>query len=194
MSYYDNDYDEEEYGGYGEYGDEEGYGYGGEEYGDDMRSEEEYGDEEGYGEEDEYEGDYETEVGAYGEGGRATMVTPGEGYEGELGALARIAGREAKTKAERFRSVVNAVSRSLQLDDASIQYMLSKTDKLRNIEYVNPVGFIIGYMATRDSTELESNKIKKAIEYSKKSPIENLKVNMTEPDVVRYARLWRSLK
>ena len=100
--------------------------YGIENY--DDQDEDEYGDYQDFIQEDQYdeyqeEGpEYKSEMGAYGEGGRVTMKRTVDQLnellaEGGLSSLAQVIGRDYKTPGERFGGIVDAVCRNLDIEE-----------------------------------------------------------------------------
>lgn len=174
-------------------------------YGDDGYGEEDFGQtaEDIYGEDiaEEFveEQQYEVEMGAYGEGGRvAFKPTAGDMQivlnEGGLQSLSQAVGREYKDPLERFRGVVDAICRNLEIDDAIIVTLVDRSIHLKNIEYLNPVGYIFGYIATNGGRQMDNTEIQNIFKQIPTPRIQNLNVGMTPPDVIRYARFWMNFR
>lgn len=189
--YTDNNYGEDDYGedDYGEddYG-EDDYQYSAEDvYGEDIPQE--------YVEEQQFE----TEMGAFGEGGRVTFKpTAGDMQvtltEGGLISLSQAIGRDIKDPTNRFREIVDAVCRNLQLEEAIIISLVNKVIYLKNIEYINPVGYIFGYIATDGGKSMKKSAIDVIFSEISTPKIQNLNAGMEPPDVIRYARFWMDLR
>lgn len=181
-------------------GDYEGYdeGYGGEEdptgFSDDYTDEPDYIQENEYDEYAEEGPEFQTEMGAYGEGGRVEIKRTIDQFkdllvEGGLSTLTQAIGREYKNPIERFSGTVDAVCRSLGIEEEIIETILLKILSLKNVEYINPVGYIFGYIATDGGREMDNAKIQGIF---RKIDVYNnmLNAGMEQPDVIRYARFW----
>ena len=107
-------------------------------------------------------------------GGHYWKVTP-------EGKPAKIQGPD-----ERFCLAVDAIGRNLDLDQGTIEYLLATSTKLDRIQYKNPAAYILGYLASRP--RLTKDTLAHAIKLLKK--VDDVKA----ADVLRYARLWESLK
>jgi hypothetical protein len=201
MSDYDDDfiYAEESYGfeyeeggGYeGGFVEEEPDPYGDEDFGDSP--DDIYGED--IGEEFVEEPQYETEIGAFGEEGRITLRPTAENMqmvlnEGGLSGLSQVVGREYKSPGERFVGVVDAICKNLEIDEGDIQSMLGKSNRLKNIEYINPVGYIVGYLTTDGGKGIDKVKVDQIFRQIPEPRYKNLNVGIEQPDVIRYARFW----
>ena len=206
----DDDYDfssaEEKYGFENEAGGgEDPYGedpYGEDPYGEDPYGEQIYG-EQIYGEdidsEEEYieKQEFSNEVDsynrvAYNPTGKDMQITISEG--GGLASLAQIMGREYKDPSDRFRGVVDAIARSLEIEEGIIGSLVSKIGKLKNIEYLNPVGYIFGYLATDGGKQMDNAAIQAIFKEIPQPRIQNINAGLEPPDVIRYARYWINLR
>ena len=201
-----DEYDIENYDDYVEYDTENYEGqdfvdeYGIQNYEGQDEDEDEYGDYQDFIQEaqyDEYQEEgpeYKSEMGAYGEGGRVTMKRTVDQLnellaEGGLSSLAQVIGRDYKTPGERFGGIVDAVCRNLDIEEDLIQSMLLKIPSLKNIQYINPVGYIFGYIATNGGSKMDKSKIDDI--FNKLSTYNNVtNAGMEPPDVIRYARFW----
>jgi hypothetical protein len=95
---------------------------------------------------------------------------------------------------ERFSLYVDAAARNLSskfdglLSSEDIVEMIEHVRNIKNVEYKNPVGYILGYIASRGGYSINE----KAVEniFVNVLPVVNNMSRVTEPDVIRYARLW----
>lgn len=71
----------------------------------------------------------------------------------------------------------------------SMNILFKYIPNLKNPEYINPLGYILGYMATNEGKSMEKLQVKKTLDY-----VPRLKnYGFTEPDLIRYSRLWLNL-
>lgn len=106
--------------------------------------------------------------------------------------------RTLMTPLERFRINVDGISRYLKdvvknsLSEQDIDTMLEKADIVEAVEYKNPTGYIMGYLAV---DRKQNNRLTK---YRYDYVIDNIisfveDSSVKEPDIVRYARLWENM-
>ena len=93
---------------------------------------------------------------------------------------------------ERFTVQVDAISRNLihsgiNISDKDIENMIDKINSISSIEYKNPTGFVLGYIASQNGNVLE----KKRLEYVFKAVLPYISdESINKSDIVRYARYW----
>jgi len=190
---YVEDYDIELRNGF-EDGFEEDYSIGGDSLEEDGDYQQDFIQQEEYGEYTEDGPEFQTEMGAYGEGGRVVMKRTIDQFsdllaEGGLSSLRQAIGREYKNPIERFSGTVDAISRNLEIDEAIIESVLLKIISLKNIQYTNPVGYIFGYIATNGGREMDKSSIQDI--FKKLNLYNNITdAGMEPPDLIRYARFW----
>ena len=213
--YGDREYGDREYGeaGDGDRGDEDG-GYGDEGYGEGG-----YGEELGSG--DEAQGGGQVDGGEFGVSftdwdrvGIPGKTSIGKGgikdIETELAKRSR--GLDPK---QHFKVIVDGISRKFMSDGVPIKYKIGKTEYdlneesikkinegaefVENIEYKNPVAFILGYFASNGGKKIEKQNIQYIMEFvtdvkDKKGEVKksaDIQIgNVKPPDVIRYANLW----
>ena len=102
-----------------------------------------------------------------------------------------------QTPRERFMIAIDAISRNLGergiIPDPSnddIVRMLSKVDSLKNVEHINPYGYILGFATVMDG---RGTVTKKSLDKMFKKLPELEDGGMEKPDLVRYSRLWARL-
>jgi len=140
---------------------------------------------------------FETEMGAFGEGGRV-------GPENNIlvgNAPRNYIERNMMTSLEKFTLYVNAIAHNLnnncdevQLNDNDFNTMLSTASKLDNVGHKNPAAYILGYIATRVNKTLDIkyfNVVSKLISKNEKA-IPQIE-NVSKEDIVKYSRLWERL-
>jgi len=98
---------------------------------------------------------------------------------------------------DRFRMYVNAISRRLNnwedvdISDKSIEKMLEKSALLEAVGYKNPNAYIMGFIATGGGLKLSKEKF----DYTIKKVLPHVEDSTVFPqDVIRYARLWETLR
>lgn len=74
----------------------------------------------------------------------------------------------------------------LGLSDSNITSMITKSDMFKQKDYLNPLGYIFGYIATNGGNNMTVPDIKRT--FNLISQIDEGII--TETDIVRYARLW----
>jgi hypothetical protein len=124
-------------------------------------------------------------------------------YKAEAKAFERVGGGLLGTKVdkekkhlqdpiEKFSVTVDAISRNLanyiDLNQKDIDNMIENIGLLKNIEFKNPSGYVLGYLASKGGKKIEKsivqNIFKNALPHTQ---------GITEPDIIRYAKLWLSL-
>lgn len=157
-----------------------------------------------FGDDDDYEytmdtgPKFEAERGAYertGPGGRLNLTLI---QGGNLGELQKKATKELATPEERFQLYVDAISRKLNGDgvydigQADIDAMLDMIPNVQNVRYKNPTAYILGYLASRGGSNMDSKTVKNVLRnIDSHQIVEN---GVTAPDVIRYGRYWMTLK
>jgi hypothetical protein len=156
----------------------------------------------GDNDENEYEdGEFVAEVKAYERVmynvPEAIMAIRGQQMEGKLGKIQEKLNKISLQPKERFTLQVNAIynaltaNGSISLIEGEIDIILNHIEKIPNAEYKNPTAYILGYMASVGSTHsgLDKKNVKNILKnILPKIPNDS---NITEPDVIRYARLWQ---
>jgi ribosomal protein S18 acetylase RimI-like enzyme len=94
------------------------------------------------------------------------------------------------TKRERFffvlREVINDCQEKIERVDKKL--IVEKVKNLDGIQYKNPWGFILGYLASKGGQKLSKLRVKDII--SKVPPDVSKEYGIQPADVVRYARFW----
>jgi hypothetical protein len=96
---------------------------------------------------------------------------------------------------ERFLISVDAISRRMASDhianisESDITNMLTKTGHVQGLRYKNPVGYILGYLASRGGREIKHDTVMNVI--TKVLPKLGDEGGVAPPDVIRYARFWK---
>lgn len=99
---------------------------------------------------------------------------------------------------ENFKIYVNAFSLKyidegkVELSPQDITNMLNYISFLSNPEYKNPIAFILGYIASNGGKGMDKVTFKRADSALKKIVID-ADLNITPPDIIRYAKLWKKL-
>ena len=100
---------------------------------------------------------------------------------------------------DRFKSYVGAISHKMTEDtifDVSIKdrnAMCLKANNLDKIKYLNPTAYIVGYIVTNGSKEIDKKLLKKLLKKSF-TKLNLLTDDSVKPaDVVRYARYWNKI-
>ncbi len=106
-----------------------------------------------------------------------------------------------KDPEEYFTTNINMVSKELNnlnvlnISSYDIENMIGLIPKIKKIEFINPTGYILGYMASNGGGR-EINKrnldiiFKKILPQLKNLNNEIIDVSITKPDVIRYSRYW----
>ena len=106
-----------------------------------------------------------------------------------------IATREVMSPAERLDAMLDIIYRDFEddemvgsvVDQASVETIKDRSKKLPNPQFVNPVGLIIGYIAENEGVDYVFKMLERNYTVV-------LDANVQKPDVIRYLRLWRSIK
>ena len=201
---YDGDYGEGDYGGdYGE-GD---YGEG--DYGEGDYGEGDYGGD--YGGEDSDDDNKEYD---YGDGDIDYDYKEGEpDFVAQFKDKDRIGdniigfwaigpnGKPLRTQTPeaRFRLRVDAISRSINdvcdfdIDNNHINFLLQKSQEIPRIRFKNPTAFILGYLATnRGTAEITKKTLSQTWRCYNLIRGKDKDDSIKQPDIIRYARLWKS--
>lgn len=135
--------------------------------------------------EDEEKDMYAAEVSAF------ERAAPG----GKLAELITITTDEKKlTPRERFYKNVDAISRRINSENVvrvsqhDIDTMLETATNVEDIQYRNPVGYVLGYLASGGGREMNRKKIMEII--NDLLPKLDGDGGVEPPDVIRYARYW----
>jgi hypothetical protein len=98
---------------------------------------------------------------------------------------------------DRFRLYVDATSRNLNnwdgvdISEESIEKMLNSAARLKEVGHKNPTAYVLGFLATGGGHQIS----KKDFDYVNKKVLPHAaEGSVLPPDVVRYARLWETLK
>jgi hypothetical protein len=144
-------------------------------------------DEYDYSDEDEWkdELDFQPEVDVY-----ERVGLPGERLAG-IEKMDDELGREILDPVERFTRQVNAISRNpnIQLSEEDTDILLSKISNISNINYKNPTGYVLGYIATRGGRNLDKKSVTNIFKYI----LPKLQESVEQPDVIRYGRYWQKI-
>lgn len=139
---------------------------------------------------DDPESDYKAEVAAYdrvGPSGKLASLL-------QSGLPHKKGKREAILPRDRFLIGLDAIGRRIGEDNVAsiseqdINIMLEKAATSPNIEYKNPLAFILGYLASKGGQSLKQPTVNSVI----KNILPKLdgEAGVEPPDVVRYARWW----
>lgn len=140
---------------------------------------------------DEPDSDFKAEVTAFdrvGPGGKLASLVSGVLPQ-------KKGGREAVLPRDRFLINLDATARRINSDNITdiseqdINTMLEKAASSSNIEYFNPVAFILGYLASEGGRgQLKQTTVNSVI----KKILPKLKGEggVEPPDIIRYARWW----
>lgn len=115
----------------------------------------------------------------------------------KMDEIAKKLSRVSMSPEERLRIYVDALSRKFNDDgivtitNKNIEEMLSYVPVLKKPKYTNPIGFIMGYLATSGGRSMEKNSVQKVMRAVEKL---NGEGGMDKPAIVRYSRLWLDLK
>ena len=141
------------------------------------------------------------EMGAFERAGGAsilgTRISASELKGKKMEDIAKHLSRISMSPQERLKIYVDALSRKLSDDgvvkigEAEIVEMLSYVDSLKKPAFVNPIGFIMGYLASDGGRDLRVAQVKKIMGAVKRLDGEG---GMTEPDVLRYSVMWEKLR
>lgn len=102
--------------------------------------------------------------------------------------------RTQETPIERFVKFVNAIALELtnenHLSENDVRYILEKIRVINKPEYKNPTAYILGYIATNyGGNQINKDKLIECFNLLDKLADKSV----TQPDVIRYARLWMNL-
>lgn len=98
---------------------------------------------------------------------------------------------------DRFRLYVDAISRALgnwdkvSITQKDIDKMLVMAGDLDVVEYKNPTGYILGYLATSGGIKMDKEQFNYVIKNV--LPHAEHQESVLPPDVIRYSRLWIKL-
>jgi len=160
-------------------------------YGDDYENNDYEGDNYDYDDDRDYDGgddkQYQSEVGAFDRVGYGNFLDTkiGDGKKDHM----------SQTPLERFVSQVDAISRNIteqrihDIGQSSIDYMIKIAELLPFVEYKNPLAYVLGYIASKGGRDIDSKLVQESFIILKKLSIESVQ----NPDVIRYARLWKNL-
>lgn len=160
---------------------------------------------EGFEDTDEYFGEedvgpeYKAEMGAFERasiGRLGTRISAKDLKGKDVSEIYNTLSKSSFDPRDRLAVLTEAISLSindravLSIDNDSIQDMISYISIIKKPEDINPVGYILGYMATNGGRNMNVSQVGTVINASKKI----LEGGITPPDVVRYARYWINLK
>lgn len=91
----------------------------------------------------------------------------------------------------RVGGVFNKIKHTSKLSEADLAKMLEPVSNIPNIRFKNPAGFILGYIASDKGKKLSDTGFKSA--NSLLELINDVKVIITPPDIIRYASFWLSI-
>lgn len=105
------------------------------------------------------------------------------------------------TPKERFINFVNSIANSIKeefkdfITEDEIIIILKQSEKIPFIEFKNPLGFIVGYLVINSRRDIDDFKYKKITKPNNLKKLNELlpTANLTEPDIIRYARLWKTI-
>lgn len=140
-----------------------------------------------YGEENDYE--MQAEVNVFERVGLpGTMI--GTSMQGHMGELQKKIDRTMQDPEERFVVYIDAISRSLDVQEDDITRMINTIKFVDKIGYKNPTAYVLGYLASSGGRNLDRKRITKILD-SKLPSVDDKSV--TPADVIRYARYWTTL-
>lgn len=82
---------------------------------------------------------------------------------------------------ELFQEIVCSISLDMNLGEEDINTLHKKTNKLKNIEKMNPTAYILGYLFSKDPTVSNLNNI---LNIRRRDP------SIEAVDIIRYSRHW----
>lgn len=100
---------------------------------------------------------------------------------------------------EQFKIIVSAIFQStkehFKLGQKDLSAINDKISYIKNIQYKNPIAYVLGYIGSKGGTELTEESVKRAIKYleSSRTTLGEKSYHVTEPDVVRYSVFWQNL-
>jgi hypothetical protein len=131
-------------------------------------------------------------------GGRRFMSTLIEDTGGELSNAQKRIERELLSPEEKFSRAVGAILSDwdnndiYKIGDRDGDILLNKIQSMSKIKYINPVGYILGFIASRGGQKLDPKTDK--VNYVIKNILPNIQdEGVAPPDVIRYARFWYNL-
>jgi hypothetical protein len=105
--------------------------------------------------------------------------------------------KRIRTSEDRFLIDVDTFSRKFtedgifKLTTVDINKMLEKTRNIKKLKYLNPLCYILGYIATSGGIKLDPLTVKKVIDDI--LPEIDKNYGIEPPDVVRYSRFWKMI-
>lgn len=123
---------------------------------------------------------------------------PGEGgtiIEGDSDTARAARFQEKQDPILNFKKEMAAIARDLSgcpggFNDDTVQNDIEEMKKMvnsvRNIQYLNPTGFVLGYIASSAGTRMDASVVKSTFKLLKYVQDTSVKSS----DVVRYARYW----
>lgn len=98
----------------------------------------------------------------------------------------------AKSPEDRFIININAIANGLGIDekDKTNIFEMVESQKINNIAFRNPTAFVLGYLASRNGSNVISKSRVQQI-FDKLGNLEDRSIK--PPDVIRYMRFWISL-
>ncbi len=105
------------------------------------------------------------------------------------------------TPKERFIEFTNSMALAIKdkyknfLYDGDIAPLLSNIENVKNVGYKNPLGYILGYISIDKYGNINKDRINTIFDNLESINSEIAPTaNITKPDVLRYARLWKNIK
>ena len=104
-------------------------------------------------------------------------------------------GRVILSPKDRFLISTDALCRRLHsehvatLTEQDITKILTSATLLRDLQYKNYVGFVLGYLASKGGEELNPITVKNVIDNV--LPVIGSEGGITPPDIIRYGRYWK---
>lgn len=144
---------------------------------------------------DNYGGDLDmrAEVGVWDRVALPGNLICGAELTGNISDMQRKIRKLVQDPEQRFGCYVDAIARSLgsrsesEISATEINNMITLSSKIPKIQYKNPTAYILGYMVSKGGKEIDkkiySNVVKTYL------PHVDPKIGLTEPDIIRYARL-----
>jgi hypothetical protein len=160
-------------------------------------------DEDDFSEDYEYmdEPEMKPEMGAFeragGTGILGSKIDISELKGKKMEEIAKKLSRVSMSPEERLKIYVDALSRKfnddgvVKITNENIDEMLSYVSSLTKPQYTNPIGFIMGYVATNGGLNMKEETVKKVIRATEKLKDDG---GFGPNDVIRYSSLWLNLR
>jgi hypothetical protein len=111
---------------------------------------------------------------------------------GDFSDLQRKINQIVQDPVERFAVYVDAISRNLsgyrgvEIVNNDIIEMLTRIKDIKDVQYKNPSGYVLGFLATNGGRNMDKENIKRIIE----DILPHVSGSVEPADVIRYSRLW----